>query len=524
MKTITRIIAIMLCLATILTLIAGCKKKDTATPTVTFSDEYTLAPITASYTNKFVFANNPDRGYRVHNVVKVEDIIEYVGNEQAIQTKLAKIFADYTDRIKEPYSISFMYIYMTPWHLEELPDEALEAIRAIFRYAEARKLRYNLTFCYNDNAPLDWRTSEENKQIQQSKSADEATILKHIEQLAPIVAEYKHCIYNIKNGFIGTYGEWAYPYQYPPVDYDKITKAIVDNFCIPNDLYFSHRMPEYTESVKEAYPGWDGWKYIGWNNCAFCGEQKNGWGSGGFVVDDNAGWWKYVSEHAAYAPNGGELYPTNIHDDRGWIVVGKEAILELAHHRFAYFSFFHGKYDVEQGRVNIMANWEREEITTEWLDSKGIIYDPNWFVDANGNKVARNCYDFIRDHLGYKVVADNVKLEAANGTLKIDMSLKNYGFAAAFNLTSGFAILNEKYEVVSEVEVGDPDTWYSHDPENWQSTEVLSHSLSAELPTPTEGGTYYVAFFLKNPYGVGAQLSNDVQFEKECNIIYSFQV
>lgn len=523
MKHVIKIIAILLCFATVLTLMAGCKKKE-AVSYVSFEDEYTLTPLNASYRNMNVFANNPDRGFRVHNVVKVEDIVDLVGNEQAIQTKLSKIFGDYTDRIKEPYSISFMYIYLTKWHLEELPEEALEAVRAIFRYAEARKLRFNVTFCYNDNAPLDWRTSEENKKLQQSKSADQETILKHIDQLAPIVSEYKHCCYNIKNGFIGTYGEWAYPYQYPEVDYDVITKAIVDKLCIPNGLYFSHRMPEYTESVKKRYPDWDGWKYIGWNNCAFCGEQKNGWGSGGFELDDKAGWWDYVSEHAAYAPNGGELYPTNIHDERGWNVGGKEAILELAHHRFAYFSFFHGRYDVEPGRLNIMDNWEHQEITKDWLDSKGIIYDPNWFLDANGNTVSRNCYEFIRDHLGYKVVAENVKLNAADGKIKVDMSLKNYGFAAAFNMTSGFAILNEKYEVVSEIEAGDPDTWYSHDPENWKSTTVLTHNVSGELEAPTASGTYHIAFFLKNPHGVGAQLSNDVQFEKEYNILYTFEV
>ncbi len=144
-------------------------------------------------------------------------------------------------------------------------------------------------------------------------------------------------------------------------------------------------------------------------------------------------------------------------------------------------------------------------------------------MDANGNTVSRNCYEFIRDHLGYKIVAENVKLNAADGKIKVDMSFKNYGFAAAFNMTSGFAILNEKYEVVTEVESGNPDTWYSHDPENWRSTEVLDYSLSAELDAPTASGTYYVAFFLRNTQGVGAQLSNEVQFENEYNILYSFE-
>ena len=116
-----------------------------------------------------------------------------------------------------------------------------------------------------------------------------------------------------------------------------------------------------------------------------------------------------------------------------------------------------------------------------------------------------------------------MKLNASDGKVKVDMAFKNYGFSAAFNLKSGFAILNDKFEPVSEVEVGDPTKWYSHDPENWKSTEVLDYNLSAELDAPTEGGKYYVAFFLRNAQGVGAQLSNQVQFENNYNILYSFE-
>jgi hypothetical protein len=284
-------------------------------------------------------------------------------------------------------------------------------------------------------------------------------------------------------------------------------------------------MPEYTASVKAAYPDWDGWKYIGWNNCAFFGEQtREGWESGGYQVGDKAGWWEYVCENGAYVPVSGEMFTSSNINSTNRIVKGKEAILELAHHWHTVLSFFHGKYDAAKEHIKVIGTWEEQEIDTEWLDANGIIYDPNWFLDDEGNTVPRNCYEFIRDHLGYKIVADNVKVNAADGKIKVDMGFKNYGFSAAFNLKSGFAILNDKYEVVSEVEVGDPTKWYSHDPENWKSTEVLSYNLSGELDAPTVSGTYYIAFFLRNTMGMGAQLSNKVTFEKECNILYAFEV
>ena len=170
-----------------------------------------------------------------------------------------------------------------------------------------------------------------------------------------------------------------------------------------------------------------------------------------------------------------------------------------------------------------MENWEREDLGHQWLDAQGIIYDPNWFLDDDGNTVVRNCYEFIRDHLGYKLVAEKVKMDAADGKIAVSMDFKNYGFSAAFNLKSGFAILDENFNPISEVEVGDPEKWYSHDPENWKSTEVLDHSLSAELDAPTESGKYYVAFFLRNLQGVGAQLSNEIKFENNYNILHTFE-
>ena len=527
MKKIQRLIALSLVLVIVAGLFGGCKEKKETTRKVveiSFSEEITLEAINASYQNKNVFMYNPDRGFRTHNVIRVDEFTQYVGDYQKLIGELAEEFGIYFNNLKEPCSLSYCYIYLTKWHLEELPEEALAVVRAIFDYARIKKIKLLASFCYNNTIHESWVYVPSLKEELAKVCADEETILKHIDQLAPIISEYKDSIFTIKGGFIGFVGEWVHDYQYPEVDYDKISRAIVDKLCTPNGLYFSHRMPEYTASVKAAYPDWDGWKYIGFNNCAFFGEQtREGWESGGYQVGDKAGWWEYVCENGAYVPVSGEMFTSANINSTNRIVKGKEAILELAHHWHTILSFYHGRYDAQSGLINVMENWEREEINTQWLESQGIIYDPNWFLDANGNEVARSCYEFIRDHLGYKIVAENIKLDAADGKIAVSMDFKNYGFSAAFNLKSGFAILDEKFNPVTEIEVGDPSKWYSHDPENWKSTEVLDYNLSAELDAPTVGGKYYVAFFLRNTQGVGAQLSNQVEFENNYNILYSFE-
>lgn len=522
MKTSIRFFALVMSVVLLFSVAAsGCGSKSS----VSFDETIEMTPLTAEAQDLY-FMYNPDRGFRTDLVIYVDDLVQYVGDERKLMSEISAQFNIYFGGLKEPCSLAFAYIYLTKWHLEELPEEALEVVRAMFEYCRIRKYKLYVCFAYNNNYAIPWYNSKENEQKLASECADEKTILRHIDQLAPVIAEYKDCCFTIKNGFIGFVGEWAYPYQYPEVDYDKITKAIVDKLAAPNGIYFSHRLPRYTDSVKKKYPDWENARWIGFNNCAFYGEQNNGWHSENFTVGDKDGWWEYVCKNGAYAPVTGELYTSQALNDYNAIVKGKDAILELAHHWHVTLSFWHGRYDCPNGLINIMETWEKQEINKEWLDAQGIIYDPYWFVDANGNPVSRNCYEFIRDHLGYKLVASDAAFKAENGKLSASMNFKNYGFSAAFNLTAGFAILDEKYNVVSNIDSKEsPETWYSHDPENWKSTEVLSHTVSAsEIELPTEKGKYYIAFYLKNSHGVGAQLSNSVLFENDHNILFQFEV
>lgn len=62
------------------------------------------------------------------------------------------------------------------------------------------------------------------------------------------------------------------------------------------------------------------------------------------------------------------------------------------------------------------------------------------------------------------------------------MSLINYGFAAAFNLQSGFAILDEDNRLVSTVDSGSPETWYNRNPEQYADSRNLTHTLKAAGP------------------------------------------
>ena len=90
---------------------------------------------------------------------------------------------------------------------------------------------------------------------------------------------------------------------------------------------------------------------------------------------------------------------------------------------------------------------------------------------------------------------------------------------------SGFALLNSKYEPISSVAVGDPEKWYSHNPEDETSTDVPEYTIDGKLNLPSDKGKYYIAFFIKNNQNDGAMLSNrDMKFENGYNILCEFEI
>ena len=491
---------------------------------------------------------NPDRGYRSEFVFRIEKTakpdLKYdwrtVFEDQSdaeVEAVFNKIFDLYFPDFAEPVNNLFLvYVYLTSYNKGDLPERVLEILKIFFRMCRARKVKSMLRFCYNWSYAKSYWLSEENRSKLASECADQDTILNHIKQLSPVIAEYADTIHTISNGFVGYVGEWAKAYQYPIVDYPTVMKAIVENLCVPNGLFFSNREVDYKDELIEADPDYEYLGYISHNNDAMYGEQPNkDWYSGSYQLGRPE--WQKVIDEGAYTPQDGEMFTIAAVVDATLgrtynprVPSGLQMILECAHHRHTSMSNWHCYNEAlnpesKYYNDNIMLNWQkRENVIPQLLDFNRVVYDPDWFLDDEGNRVLRDPYQFIRDHLGYRLVAQTADI-VGKEELTVILKLKNYGFAAAFYLKSDLAILDENYNVISSVEAGEPHKWYSHDPENYLSTEVLDHFVKAKLKTPEKSGKYYIAFGLKNTMGTYARLSNkDIEFVNGYNILCEFNV
>lgn len=564
MKTIIKSIALMLVFAVLLSTFVGCGAKGEP-----IDLEKTYTPLMG--TESDWINSNPDRGYRTEMVVYLYDTAKYDpwlledprginvnGTKEEIQKTVDFLMRTY---LLNGNKLTIAYIAFQDCNTaDQIPQKYFDALDIYLNTCRARGIRVIWRHCYGLTTNK-YIVNADDLEYLKAVCADEETMVRHIKQIGEYMKTQIDVIHKVSAGVIGN-GEYTDAFQYPPVDFNTITDAIVRYMCVPNNLMFSVRVPSHRKSLLdewkaekgEEYPYAD---YIGFNNDCIYGENETVGaqsacyqykhnahtcpsGDKCFMKSDEAfDMWQYAIENCAYTSQCGEMFTNN-----GMTVIAKifatglQVIREMAHHRHTTFSNWHTMGETANANTpetNVMVRWiENETITAEILDENGIIYDPNWFVDANGTEIHRNPYEFIRDHLGYKLVVDKAtfKGEVGKGTsLNVDMSFKNYGFAAAFFLESGFAVLDDDYNVVSSVKSGDPNKWISL-PADYYNTEknssvqddIIGYNVSADLTLPTESGTYHIAFYLKNEMNDFASLSNNLEFEEGYNILHTIEI
>lgn len=588
-----RFIASLLCFSLVLTLFS------TACGTASNGDDSNLSvdsslpnaevsfkPLSAG--NEKLLYNNPDRGFRTEMVFTIYDkhpdpenegqyndtcdLINRNENGYVTYNRSSKcsgkhdvrnIYANLSDdeinktieylfqiyfpsRAECQSKLALVFIGFADYNKGDLPDRCLEVLQLMFdRFRKQKaKVLWRHSYC---TPWLDWSVSEDNKQKLAEECADQETMFRHIDQLAPLFAKNIDVIHKFSSGFIGN-GEFTEAWQWPPIDTNELIKKVLETWCVPNNLYYTVRLPKFKMRLEEAEPDYQYLSLIGNNNDAIFGEQTHsGWNSACYQKNHNGesgstqctngsghyanSQWEYMYQNAAYTPQSGEMYVNTNHVNTKRVPTGMEVILELARHRYTCFSQWHCLLEITDGSGIIQGWINNEVITPETLDNESILYDPAWFYDESGTEVARNPYEFIRDHLGYKLTATKLSITdnfVKNGAVNVELKLNNYGFAAAFNMTSGFAILDENNNVVSSVEAGEPDTWYSHDPEDHLDTNVLEHSVNTVMKLPAKSGKYRLAFYLKNIGDEYARLSNSpdsVEYtENGFNILKEFEI
>jgi len=479
---------------------------------------------------------NPDRGFYLEHWFDINTISQQGSFDNMVAAARTQI-TNIPYYWEFPTGLILSYMYIQPWRTSDISPSGIQAIGAVLTAVRELGMKAIPRFVYIDNL-----VGDGSGQFGQVPSL--SRIYGHIDQITPVLAAYKNDIHTIHAGFIGAFGEWELVVgQSGGVDSNAaatyrqgVMEKLVSTMLPALDgIYLQTRLPFY----KSYVPGTTANQYynrIGVNNDGFFGKNaiKSANGDPSNINRrmryGSASYTQLVNE-AYLTPQNGELFWSTSANGSG-AADGYESIEQMSEHRYTSFSGIHGNYmdtgfsnEVSSGNI-AMNQWRNQPIDRTWLETNGIIGCPSFFKKADNSAQSRNTYDFIRHHLGYYVELQSVTttgLSKPGASVNISMPLINYGFSAAFNMNSGFAILDENNNVVSTTAAGNPETWYSRDP-NYSVQGNLTHTLSAEMTLPVQHGRYKLAFYLKNTRGDFARTANDMETVNGYHILHEFEI
>ncbi len=484
-----RIIAFALALICVLSLCACSGGGSTVNEHIDF------APLEAS--QSFMLNYNPDRAWRGEAYVNVGNAMTDGHTPQEDPTSNVRRFASKY----APYSpqLCQVYFYLTAYkNKEQIDDFGMERMQQVFDCAKELGLKLTVRFAYQNGMAGHGEASDD-------------IMLGHMKQLRPLLEKNIDVIHVVEAGFLGSWGEW---HSYKDFhNQTAILRGVLE--MVPEPLFVQVRNETYKNLILPTEPEY---ARIGFHDDSFFGYRY----CANADMNPGSDGWNQIIKESPYVPIGGETFWGYECNEE---INGFDAIRQFSAFRQNSFSIFHMFIEDGAGKGYEIEKWTTLPITKEWLDSNGLIYSPNWFGE-DGTK-ERTVFEYVSDYMGYRIEAQSADIQGQlkpGGSVNVDFKLINYGFSAAFNMYSGFAVLDKDGNMVAEVPAGDPATWNSRDPENYEDPARIVYTISAEVPMPSQAGEYQLAFYLRNSAGTGARMNNDLTYANGYTTFYTFTI
>ena len=383
---------------------------------------------------------NPERGFRFEQKVGLE-----VGEKQSRSNLSAWKFAECAD---DGVTVAQAYCYLNKYCDAPIPQAKLDALQADFDRARKEGVKFLLRFAYETDMSC-------------AKGPTLQRILSHIIELRGIVQRNADVIYSLQIGWVGAWGEFHSSRS--GVEYDKeasakVVKHTMDYMLPANRSTMLRTMQLRENTLSELGIGGE---RIGLFNDATLADFFD---AGTFMGDRNKlmkmAWdeilgtkfsipgnpqFDLICKVGARLPVDGELFWNGNVDVAHQN--GIAALTRLRRHHYTTLSIVHGnsRFDMNAG-LGPIDQWQKTPVTGELLASYGIPYDIAYFAGTP----FRTAYEYIRDHLGYRLVAKGCRRAGE----KVRVTLHNHGFAAPVNPRSAFFAVVAADGKVTEIPTG----------------------------------------------------------------------
>ncbi|MDR1202988.1 MAG: DUF4832 domain-containing protein [Tannerellaceae bacterium] len=436
--------------------------------------------------------NNPERGFRLEVAMNVSNGASMWNSSDFpdVTTYLEQQMEEYKE---EKIALVQTYFYLTDAIGREITEDEFNRMESFFDTLRKKGLKAILRFAYEtDNVAV------KNGPTQQD-------IITHTQQLKKILRENQDVILVVQAGFIGAWGEWHSSFH--GLEKSKETmKTILKQICgmTPGDRMVQVRMP-YIKNVLESSSAYlDRVSY----HDDFIVIKKHPWSKG---MERGGDAYKQITEESPYSIIDGELpwgkwsteKDSNNNVNTGWIIDGLETARRLYEHHYTSLSAIHNYKEHGAKKKYSMMYWKETPITEKFLKEHMMPYAPNYFRKMDGSKAERTVFDYIRDHLGYRLELQKFKTKKQWNTGKanrIELSLINRGFSTLFNdHPIYFVLIDASGHIAYRIRTQD-DTWL------WQPYRPndklklpITHTIKADIIMErgsVEKGTYKIGLWI----------------------------
>jgi len=432
-------------------------------------------PGKVSYTESSEIFCNPERGF-----YKAE---EYRSASQSVLSA-SRLASNRT----LGRSLMLLEYYLTEFMSSDISKAYLTLIENNFKALRNGGVKCILRFAYKDNHKEDdhpWDASEE-------------WVMRHIEQLTPLLTSYKDVIFVLQAGFVGSWGEWYYTDNFgmnpsTTADYasrGRVLSALLT--ALPPERQVQVRTPRFKMKLvgstaltqSTAHKGTPQSRVGGHNDCFGASSSD----SGTYQNSSERSFWAADSR---YTIMGGETCKVSdwCHCQASGNAPGTLSELATFH-----WSYLHDGY--------------HEDVLSRWA--------------------TEGCIDQIDRELGYRLVLEDASFGAAvaGSDMQFTIHLRNKGYAAPMNPRDVYMVLTDAStgKVLQTTKLDD-------DPRFWGPDEgQISVSGAFHLPSGISGAVQLHLWMpdpcttIQSDSRFAVRFANDGVWDSSTgyNLLYSF--
>lgn len=416
---------------------------------------------------------NPERGFRL------ETAVDLVTQKECPTLQLDTLSLKYAS---DSVSLSQSYFYLTYLTDKKLSDTEFQTMQVYFDRLRQLGKKTVLRFAYEKDFV---------RQEPVGPTLKEA--LAHLDQLKPFLHKNRDLILVVQAGVIGAWGEWHSSIQ--GLENSEETKAAVLEkllSVVPVERNVQVRLPEFKNLLKDKP---ELYKRLSFHD-DFIVIRPDRWDA-----DMHEGTVKFdqIVRESPYLVVDGELpwgfWSVGADPDSpsaGWIIDGMQTARRLFLQHYTSLSIIHNykeqhpnnRFDENNPPEYSMIVWKKTMITEDSLRQHHMPVSDSYFQKQDGTKVQRNMFDYIRDHLGYRIELQSLQLPEKLQSGKenqLKLGLVNRGFATVFGEHPVyFVLIDDKGKVSEFLTEANPLDWQPFQPGDTAYTPLV-HSVNQSL-------------------------------------------